>query len=44
MMLQEHYVPQHVAYAAVRRTARLLAALVEELERKPRPGERQPRW
>jgi hypothetical protein len=43
-MLEDHYVPQHQAYAAVRRTARILTALVAEAERKPRPGERQPRW
>jgi len=41
-ILQDQFTSNRDAYTAVRRTARLLAAFVEEAERKPRPGE--PTW
>lgn len=41
-ILQNQFISNRDAYIAVRRAARLLAAFVEEAERKPRPGE--PTW
>lgn len=43
-LLEDPYTPRDQAYTAVRRAARVLTALVEEAERKPRPGAHQPRW
>lgn len=41
-ILQDQFTSNRDAYIAVRRVARLLAAFVDEAERKPRPGE--PTW
>jgi hypothetical protein len=42
--LRNPYLPKQEAYIAVRRATRILTALVDEAERKPRPSEPPPRW
>lgn len=43
-ILHNPHLPKQEAYIAVRRTTRVLTTLVDEAERKPRPGEPPPRW